>query len=86
MPRSSNFIGRLLSKSAYKVDLIWDKHILYKRFLLYIRIIIITKPVPVLRRPVDVAERAVVRHVLRDEADLVHGVVVEAVLQYGVNR
>ena len=53
---------------------------------MYIRIIIITKPVPVLRRPVDVAERAVVRHVLRDEADLVHGVVVEAVLQYGVNR
>ena len=85
MPRSSNFIGRLLSKSAFKVDLIWDKRILYKRFLLYIRITI-TKPVPVLRRPVDVAERAVVRHVLRDEADLVHGVVVEAVLQYGVNR
>ena len=35
----------------------------------------------VLRRAVDVAERAGVRDVLRDEADLVHGMVVQAVLR-----
>ena len=28
-------LGRLLSKSAYKVDFLRDKRILYKRFLLY---------------------------------------------------
>ena len=28
-------LGRLLSKSAYKVDFLWDKWLLYKRFLLY---------------------------------------------------
>ena len=28
-------LGRLLSKSAYKVDFLWDKLMLYKRFLLY---------------------------------------------------
>ena len=28
-------LGRLLSKSAYKVDFLWDKWLLNKRFLLY---------------------------------------------------
>ena len=28
-------LGRLLSKSAYKVDFLWDIWLLYKRFLLY---------------------------------------------------
>ena len=28
-------LGRLLSKTAYKIDFFWDKRILYKRFLLY---------------------------------------------------
>ena len=31
-------LGRLLGKSAYKVDFLWDKWILYKRFLLYLGI------------------------------------------------
>ena len=38
------------------------------------------EPVPVLWAAVDVSEGAVVRHVLGDEADLVHGVVVQTVL------
>ena len=29
-------LNRLLSKSAYKVDFLWDKWLLYKRFLLYL--------------------------------------------------
>ena len=37
MPLLSN-LGRLLSKSAYKVDFIWDKSILYIRFLVYLTI------------------------------------------------
>jgi hypothetical protein len=40
--------------------------------------------VSVLRRPVDVAERPVVCHVLGDEADFVDGVVIQAVLQKSV--
>ena len=37
-------------------------------------------PVPVLRRPVDVSKGPDVRHVLGDEADLVHRVVVQTIL------
>ena len=39
------------------------------------------EPVAVLRRPVDVAEGPAVGHVLGDEADLVHRVVVQAILK-----
>ena len=39
------------------------------------------EPVAVLWTPVDVTERPVVGHVLRDEADLVYGVMVKTVLR-----
>ena len=39
------------------------------------------EPVAVFRRPVDVAERPAVRQVLGDEADLVHRMVIQTILE-----